>query len=144
MDYSQKKAKQKYLYDKPDVLTDKQTIRNRKKDISKYNRVIEKEIIEEEYNDYLNIEEYNDSCYDDFEEYGGFDEYMLRKEIDLDNLPEGVTFEDHGCDGINHEKEYSEEYDAMYCRNCDTWLEIKCNDDDCEFCSKRPERPSEA
>lgn len=93
MDYSQKKAKQKYLYNKPDVLTDKQTIRNRKKDIAKYNRVIEKEIIEEEYNDYLNIEEYNDSCYDDFEEYGGFDEYMIWNEIDLDNLPEGISLD---------------------------------------------------
>ena len=32
-------------------------------------------------------------------------------------------------------------YDADYCEVCNIWLEPKCSDADCEFCSVRPERP---
>jgi len=37
---------------------------------------------------------------------------------------------------------YSEEHDAYYCKECDTWNEVKCSDPDCEFCKDRPETPS--
>jgi len=37
----------------------------------------------------------------------------------------------------------SEKYDAYYCPDCDVWLENKCKDPDCEFCSRRPEKPSQ-
>lgn len=40
-----------------------------------------------------------------------------------------------------HEKRYNEEYDAYYCPKCNTWLEDKCHDSECEFCSNRPDRP---
>lgn len=36
---------------------------------------------------------------------------------------------------------YSDKYDAYYCKTCDEWLEQKCNDEDCEFCSIRPDKP---
>lgn len=39
---------------------------------------------------------------------------------------------------------YHEEFDAYFCIVCDKWLEKKCNDGDCEFCAKRPKKPSEA
>lgn len=146
MNYSQKKAKQKYLYDKPDVLTDKQTIKNRKKEISKYNRVVEKEIVKEAYEDYLYSEEYADMFYDDFEAYGGFDEYIIWNEIDLDDLPEGITLDGYrgyrGCKD-SCEKSYNETYDSYYCEEHDLWIEDTCKDDNCEFCSDRPERPSD-
>jgi hypothetical protein len=29
-------------------------------------------------------------------------------------------------------------YDAVYCEECHVWLEPKCTDDDCDYCSKRP------
>ena len=39
---------------------------------------------------------------------------------------------------------YSEKFDAYFCAVCDKWLEKKCNDQTCVFCSNRPEKPSEA
>jgi hypothetical protein len=41
-----------------------------------------------------------------------------------------------------HHRKYSEKYDAVYCADCDEWLEGKCPDAECEFCSTRPEKPS--
>lgn len=38
-------------------------------------------------------------------------------------------------------KVYSPEYDAYYCKFCNVWLENKCSNEDCEFCSQRPEFP---
>lgn len=37
---------------------------------------------------------------------------------------------------------YSSDYDAYFCRICDTWLERQCSDEDCDFCVGRPETPS--
>lgn len=36
---------------------------------------------------------------------------------------------------------YYEKYDAFFCKNCNEWLETKCKDTTCEFCSKRREKP---
>ena len=33
-------------------------------------------------------------------------------------------------------------YDAKFCRACDTWLESTCPDPRCQYCSRRPNRPS--
>ncbi len=44
------------------------------------------------------------------------------------------------CDCKTPESEYDDKYDAYYCVVCNKWLEDKCSDKDCEFCSKRPER----
>lgn len=38
--------------------------------------------------------------------------------------------------------DYSHPYDAEYCRSCDRWLAKNCGDRFCEFCAKRPARPS--
>lgn len=46
----------------------------------------------------------------------------------------------HDC---NQHKKYSDEYDAYYCEECNTWLESKCDDPTCEFCTVRPEKPNE-
>jgi hypothetical protein len=32
--------------------------------------------------------------------------------------------------------------DCYACMQCDEWLEEKCTDPDCEFCKRRPERPT--
>lgn len=34
-------------------------------------------------------------------------------------------------------------YDAVFCSFCDVWLEGGCTDAHCEFCGRRPPRPSE-
>lgn len=33
-------------------------------------------------------------------------------------------------------------YDARFCPACDVWLESECSREDCEYCRKRPLRPS--
>jgi hypothetical protein len=38
--------------------------------------------------------------------------------------------------------EHNEQYDAFFCKKCDEWKEIGCNDPTCEFCPGRPEKPS--
>ncbi len=40
-------------------------------------------------------------------------------------------------------KEYSEQYDAYYDSATNEWLESKCDDPNCEYCTNRPEHPLE-
>jgi len=37
---------------------------------------------------------------------------------------------------------YAAEFDAYFCATCDEWDEKQCGDARCEFCAKRPARPS--
>lgn len=37
-----------------------------------------------------------------------------------------------------------EKYDAYACLECNVWREDRCKDNQCEFCSSRPEFPREA
>lgn len=39
--------------------------------------------------------------------------------------------------------EFDPDYDARYCKQCDEWRDELCNRKRCEFCSKRPEKPSD-
>lgn len=36
---------------------------------------------------------------------------------------------------------HNEKYDAYYCLKCNMWLEDKCDDRKCFFCTDRPEHP---
>jgi len=38
--------------------------------------------------------------------------------------------------------DYSQGYDAEFCRACDRWWAKACSDPRCEFCATRPARPS--
>jgi len=38
-------------------------------------------------------------------------------------------------------KKHSDQYDAYYCASCNEWLESKCDDPTCEYCTNRPARP---
>ena len=38
----------------------------------------------------------------------------------------------------------SDIFDAEFCDRCDEWLIDKCSDPNCEFCSQRPDKPSQA
>lgn len=44
---------------------------------------------------------------------------------------------------IFHNVVLIEKYDAYVCVECNIWLEDKCDDEDCLFCSNRPDEPSE-
>jgi hypothetical protein len=43
------------------------------------------------------------------------------------------------CDCPRKFTKYNEEYDAKYCSKCGEWIDEKCTDEDCSFCSNRPE-----
>ena len=47
------------------------------------------------------------------------------------------------CNKCQRVHSYSEWYDAYYCESCDIWLESKCKDKVCGFCSERPDKPSQ-
>jgi hypothetical protein len=36
---------------------------------------------------------------------------------------------------------YSAEYDAYYNQRINEWIDTKCDDPNCEFCTKRPAQP---
>ena len=38
---------------------------------------------------------------------------------------------------------YAECYDSYYCPDCNIWLDEKCTDATCKFCSTRPEFPKD-
>lgn len=54
-----------------------------------------------------------------------------------------VIKEEDECDICGKNIYYSVVYDAYFCTFCDRWLENACEDPRCEFCSKRPKKPSE-
>lgn len=46
------------------------------------------------------------------------------------------------CSNCGKKRDYSDKYDAYYRSTCDLWLEKACGDPSCDFCGKRPEKPS--
>lgn len=50
----------------------------------------------------------------------------------------------HGtCDKCQGATSYSDRYDVYYCDACEIYLENKCIDKECEFCTKRPDNTNE-
>ena len=45
------------------------------------------------------------------------------------------------CETCNSKNQYTEKYDAYYCKSCNTWLESACDDPTCEYCVNRPQTP---
>jgi predicted amidophosphoribosyltransferase len=52
------------------------------------------------------------------------------------NGDEGIV-----CGACGKPAEYSQKYEALYCKHCDEWLELKCPDATCRRCKTRPEKP---
>ncbi len=48
------------------------------------------------------------------------------------------------CKDCENNIHMSDIYDAKYCLSCDEWKESNCGDSNCEYCAKRPDKPSEA
>lgn len=46
------------------------------------------------------------------------------------------------CSTCDNKASYCEQFDAMYCSSCNTWLEKNCTDPGCNYCSGRPETPT--
>lgn len=49
-----------------------------------------------------------------------------------------------GCPHCGGRTDHNPIHDAIYCPNCDRWLESRCKNPYCEYCGKRPEKPSQA
>lgn len=47
------------------------------------------------------------------------------------------------CDTCGSELRMIEELDTYVCDKCDAWMESKCSDKDCQFCTKRLDKPSQ-
>jgi len=47
------------------------------------------------------------------------------------------------CPHCKQPQMYDQKYDAYFCALCNIWLEHKCDDENCEYCSNRPEHPLE-
>ena len=45
------------------------------------------------------------------------------------------------CNRCGQGTTMSDEFDAPYCRRCNRWVDSKCSDPRCVYCSKRPARP---
>lgn len=48
------------------------------------------------------------------------------------------------CEESNWPTHYNNTYDAHFCPDCDVWLEERCDDIECDYCSTRPAKPSKA
>ena len=44
---------------------------------------------------------------------------------------------------VTQYRKYNDKYDSYYCSKCMTWTEKKCGDPECNYCTKRPERPND-
>ena len=54
-----------------------------------------------------------------------------------------MDIDDAKCHKCHSVVIYYDRYDAYFCAYCDIWLEKKCGDPSCVYCTKRPERPLE-
>lgn len=58
-------------------------------------------------------------------------------------MDSGPKLNGNWCPKCSSEVQYSNQYDAYYCELCNEWLESKCDDQECEFCPPRPDKPSQ-
>ena len=47
----------------------------------------------------------------------------------------------HSCPTCGEARVYYLVYDAFFCPECNTWLELRCADPACDMCACRPARP---
>lgn len=48
----------------------------------------------------------------------------------------------HLCPKCGKIRAYNHAHDSFYCEDCDTWLELACDDPTCIFCYDRKPHPS--
>jgi len=70
-----------------------------------------------------------------------FERMMALMEAQLPPAPVGFHDRRNRCNRCGQAAEYSVESDAHLCPRCNRWLEGRCRDPQCKFCSKRPARP---
>ena len=53
----------------------------------------------------------------------------------------GFIDDDFFCDHCGSVRVYYDKHDAYFCPSCNIWLEGRCSDPDCNYCSGRPRTP---
>jgi hypothetical protein len=83
------------------------------------------------------------SCrmYSELEGSDPFERMMALMAAKLPPKPPGFHDRRNRCNRCGLASEYSMESDASFCRTCNRWLEDKCRDPGCRFCSRRQEKP---
>lgn len=71
---------------------------------------------------------------------------MEIKEVDSKVIIDGFEFygqieQEKCCSTCKFNLIYYDEYDAYFCLKCNRWIESKCSDTSCKYCSKRPGKP---
>ena len=54
---------------------------------------------------------------------------------------EGFPYENKLCPTCDRQTYYYDHYDAIFCPECNAWLESRCNDPQCSYCPNRPAQP---
>ena len=70
----------------------------------------------------------------------GFDLLQLAS-AKLPPHPRGWFQRLESCNRCGERIERSEQHDAFFCPRCRRWLERRCGDPMCQFCSQRPRKP---
>ncbi len=66
----------------------------------------------------------------------------MHQEIDTSVTTTGVNWQlDWVCPRCQNGLSHSERFDSDYCKKCNVWIEMTCDDPGCGFCSKRPDHP---
>ena len=60
----------------------------------------------------------------------------------VDGNPISGFLDEDICQKCKLSRIYSDKYDSYFCMNCDVWIESKCKDLNCDYCSERPAKPS--
>ena len=70
-----------------------------------------------------------------------FEALLAMKRTPLSKRPPGFEERRQYCNRCSQRISMSDEFDALYCRRCNRWIESKCADPHCPYCSRRPARP---
>jgi ribosomal protein S27AE len=70
-----------------------------------------------------------------------FEALLASKDSPFPPRPAGFRRRQEYCNRCGQRTEMNHDYDALFCGRCNRWIDSKCLDPGCMFCSKRPERP---
>jgi ribosomal protein S27AE len=70
-----------------------------------------------------------------------FEAFLAVDRPPLPPRPAGFERRRDYCNRCGQRTSMSDEFDALYCGRCNRWIDSKCSDPHCSYCSKRPVRP---
>jgi hypothetical protein len=55
--------------------------------------------------------------------------------------PAGFEERQRRCNRCGNATKMNWDFDALFCRRCNRWIDAKCSQPDCQFCGRRPRKP---